>query len=356
MLAGGLAHAQDEAYLFQQINGLRQSLGVAPYQRNSLLDAAAARHARWMVDNGKISHSGVGGSTPRTRAQQAGYGSQWVSENIYGGTNASASVAWAWWLNSPVHYRGITSPNYNEIGIGSAGGPWGSAYVLLFGNSTGQWSIPSGAIAANSPANTGSDGGAAAVPPPFVVGADVYGNIMHEVQPGDTLGDIALMYGYTWDDLPYMLDINGMDAASGRTLEIGAVFLVPPQDGTYTPTPGDPTNTPTSTDAPPTETPTASDGLVPAVRYTDPAPTATSPPTTTPRRVATGGAPLDLLRTATPAPAVGLAPTHPAPPTPARALMPGDSGRPWWLLAAVVGQVVVVAIAGWEMLRRGQRK
>ena len=30
------------------------------------------------------------------------------------------------------------------------------------------------------------------------IGADEYGNIKHEVQPGQTIGHILLIYGYTW--------------------------------------------------------------------------------------------------------------------------------------------------------------
>ena len=60
---------------------------------------------------------------------------------------------------------------------------------------------------------------------------------MHEVQSGDTIGDIALIYGYTWQDIPYMLEINDMSAEDIRLLKPGSVFLVPPKDGTFTPIP-----------------------------------------------------------------------------------------------------------------------
>jgi hypothetical protein len=352
-----IARAQGEGNLFWDVNGLRTSLGLAPYNRSATLDAAAAAHARWMVDSGQISHTQPDGSTPRVRAQRAGYNSNWVSENIYGGSNATASVAWNWWLNSPVHYRGITSPNYNDIGIGAASGAWGSAYVLLFGNSTGDWTI-GGSRTVNAAATGGGNSAAGSAPPPmFVVGQDAYGNIMHEVQPGDTLGDIALLYGYTWDDLPYMLDINVMSQEQARVLEIGSVFLVPPQDGTYTPTPGgDPTAAPTETPEPDAPTATATRRATATATRT-PSPTATE----TPMRVATGVAPVELLAlpsvTAGPLTATPqiVAEAAEAPPAATRSVVTSEPRRPLWLIGVVGVQVVIVLVAGVEMIRRHRK-
>jgi hypothetical protein len=97
-----------------------------------------------------------------------------------------------------------------------------------------------------------------------VLGVDEHGNIMHEIQPGETLGDIALIYGYTWNDIPTMLTLNGLTQDDIRKLEPGAVFLVMPHAGTYTPTPGG---------DPPTGTPTAEPTAAPTLAAT---PTATS--------------------------------------------------------------------------------
>lgn len=226
----GVLHAQDATSdLINQINSLRAGLGLAPYGLNGALSAAAQNHASWMANTGEVSHTETDGSTPSSRAVAAGYNSSFVSENIYMGTMATADTAWAWWLNSAIHYRGITNPSYTEVGIGAATGIGGTAYVLVFGNPAGYQPPPS---AANNGAN-----GEAAAPPSFVVGLDSYGNIMHEIQPGQTLGDIALIYGYTWDDIPTMLALNNLGDVDVRELEIGAVFLVPPYSVTYTPTP-----------------------------------------------------------------------------------------------------------------------
>lgn len=221
--------------LISRINNLRSSLGLAPYSLNGALSAAAQSHAQWMADTGQVSHTQPNGSTPSTRAAAAGYPGSWVSENIYAGTNATSNDAWIFWINSPIHYRGLTNTNYDQIGIGSATTSWGRSFVLVFGAS-GSPSVS---------ANSGGGGNAApAAAPSFIVGVDANGNIMHEIQEEHTVGDIALIYGYTWGDIPNMLALNGLTEADMRILKVGSIFLVPPHAGTYTPTPGGPTVTP----------------------------------------------------------------------------------------------------------------
>ena len=227
--------------LLGRINGLRGSLGLPGYTLNGSLSAAALNQAQYMANTGQISHTQSDGSTPRSRASAAGYTGAWVSENIYAGTSAGVIDAWTFWLNSPIHYRGMTNPNYQEIGIASASSSWGRSFVLVFGS-------PGGAPYV-APANTsgGGSGSASSAPPSFVVGLDNHGNIMHEVQPEQTIGDILLTYGYTWEDLPEFLLLNSKTDADIRRLQIGEIVLVPPYAGTYTPTPypeGWPTNTP----------------------------------------------------------------------------------------------------------------
>ena len=261
LLAAALpAAAQGEAGdLLARINQLRASVGRGPYSLNGALSAAAQDQANWIAATGSVSHTRPDGSGPRTRALNAGYPSTQVSENIYGGTNANVGSAWSFWVNSGVHYAGLVHPSYNDIGIGIARSEWGAAYVLVFGNSGGPPPPPpssggGGAAGSGAPAG-GGGGGAARSQPSFVVGQDPFGNIMHQVQPGDTLGDIALIYGYSWDDIPAMMALNNIEDV--RDLEVGSIFLVPRRDGTFTPTPGGPTNTPrpTATPIPPSITP-----------------------------------------------------------------------------------------------------
>ena len=110
---------------------------------------------------------------------------------------------------------------------------------MVFGNSTGR-------VAGNGSTSAGGSVHRSA-PPSYVLGLDEVGNIKHEVKLGQTLGDIALIYGYTWEDISYMLEINGMTQEDIRLIQPGSVFLVPPKDGTFTPTSEAPSVTETAT-------------------------------------------------------------------------------------------------------------
>jgi hypothetical protein len=336
--------AQDEASgLLGLVNSLRTSRGLPAYTLNGTLSAAAQSQAQWMVETGNVSHSRPDGSTPRSRAQAAGYASAFVSENIYGGSNATVDSAWNFWINSSIHFAGLTSPNYQEIGIGVAHGAWGSTYVLVFGSPGGPPPLP--------PQAARSSG--APQQPSFVVGLDAHGNIMHEVQPGDTLGDIALIYGYTWDDIPYMLQINGL--TNPRELEIGSILLVPPYGGTFTPTPGDAPTTQATNPAPTLESasaetasPVADLGIITST----PAPSLSPDPTLGPLPTLIVSNPPGTPDTAL----VAAVPTSSPPDSTARTGTITRSGPSPWLSIALVVQAGVLVIAGLEYVLRGRRR
>lgn len=137
-LGGSTAQAQSEKdWLYQQINALRSSLGLHGYARNAALDAAAQAHSEWMAATGIIAHDQDDGSGPPERAAAYGYTGRQVSEDIYGGTNATAQAAWNWWINSPIHYAGITHADKNEVGIGIATADGVTYYTLVFGIGSG---------------------------------------------------------------------------------------------------------------------------------------------------------------------------------------------------------------------------
>jgi hypothetical protein len=153
------AHAQDDvSWLLGQINNLRASQGLPPFTLNAQLSAAATQQSQYLAQTCNIVHTWPDGTTPQMRAAAQGYPGDHVIENIYAGTNATAADAWNFWLNSPVHYAGLTNTLDDEIGIGIAhGGECGHAYTLDFGRSG------SGAAPAAPPANPGA--AVAAAPP-----------------------------------------------------------------------------------------------------------------------------------------------------------------------------------------------
>lgn len=348
--------AQDETGdLLARVNNLRASVGVPPYALNGALSAAAQNQAQWMAETGTIAHTRPDGSGPRTRALAAGYPSSDVSENIYGGTNASVSSAWNFWVNSGVHYAGLVNSRYSDIGIGIARSAWGAAYVLVFGNPGGGVAVASAPVAAAGGGNAGGGNSASARsarPSVVILGTDERGNIRHQVQLGDTLGDIALIYGYSWDDIPMLMALNGITDV--RDLDAGSVFLVPPRGGTFTPTPGGPTETPlpTATPLPPTITPfvfrtaTPIPVLIPVQPpgATVGAPTPSPLPTLDATKIAvfvTAAAQPDLL--------IDMAGEAAAQPGADAAR---GSGLPGWLIGALLVQGGIILIALIEYLRR----
>jgi uncharacterized protein YkwD len=334
--------AQDEITdLLGRINTLRATKGLPAYTLNAALSAAAQSQSQWLIDNGcTIAHVHPDGSSPRSRAQAAGYPTSDVSENIYCGGLATVDYAWTFWINSPIHYAGLVNTRYKEIGIGVAHGSDGSGFTLVFGNPGGPDFAPP--AAAN----------AASQQPSYVVGVDEHGNIKHEIQPGDTIGDILLIYGYTWADIPTLLALNNMTQNDFRTLKPGTILLIPPKAGTYTPTPGDaPTATP---EAPTAEPPTLIEAL----------PTATSvpgetsfPPTPDPVVQAIAFVPTDtasaLLSPSATAPEAAFVATV-APKT--SGVVSAPSQTPPALIIALVVQLAVLLGAGFGFIRRMRRR
>jgi hypothetical protein len=146
------AQSGEQLWLFNQINNLRAQVGLHSYVWNPQLAAAAQQHSEYMAATGHISHQQSNGSMPSDRAAANGFGGSWVSENIYGGGMATASHAWNFWLNSSVHYAGMTNRNTNSIGIGVASG----YYTLVFGYVSGVEAPPAQPVD-NPPASEQDD-------------------------------------------------------------------------------------------------------------------------------------------------------------------------------------------------------
>lgn len=359
--------------LLGRINNLRSQNGLALYTLHPALTTAAQNHAQWMVNTGQVSHVQEDGSRPSDRAAAAGYNSQWVSENIYMGGLATVDSAWDFWLNSAVHYAGLTSANYQHIGIATAQGNGGQAFVLVFGVPNATTPSTTG-NSTTSTTDTDSTGDVA--PPSYVVGVDAVGNIMHELQAGQTLGDVLLAYGYTWDDLPALMALNDLTEADVRSLEIGAIILVPPQSGTYTPMPPSDEITPEATEPAAVSvnvsdmTATPADGILPTPENTQPKSTLENGLVMPATFVAPSIMPTSALPTATRT----LAPTV----TPREAMristvpvataivdMPINTVQensqslsnrlPLWIIAAIALQVGVLGLASIEFFRRNRR-
>lgn len=139
------AAAQDDRTgLFNQINVLRANQGLFPYQMNDALNAAATAHSQWMAATGVITHDEDNGSSPESRAIAYGYGGKWVHENIFAGVNATPQDAMNFWINSPIHYAGLTHTQKTDVGIGIARDSLGTVfYTVMFGEGSAGGAPPS---------------------------------------------------------------------------------------------------------------------------------------------------------------------------------------------------------------------
>ncbi|MDI6814175.1 MAG: CAP domain-containing protein, partial [Desulfitobacteriaceae bacterium] len=189
------------------VNQVRASYGLPALQANSALMAAAQGHSDYQASIGSATHSGKGGSSPLQRALAAGYGGGakvYVSENIYSGNNASPSQAVNWWVGDGIHLQTMINPNATDAGAGVAQNGNTVYYTLLVGYVAGSPGSGSGA----PPAASGTK---APTKPPFVPlvtstpNAD--GSIVHEVQAGQALWNIAAIYNIP---LAELLALNGL--------------------------------------------------------------------------------------------------------------------------------------------------
>lgn len=260
------AQEADPWSLIAEVNALRASYGLAPYEVNNALMAAAQGHSEYQAQIGQWTHSGQGGSRPHDRAVAAGYGGGaqvYVSENVALGSSIGAhEVVYQMWQDA-VHLETMISPNYRHIGAGvaSAGG-------------TTYFTIDVGYIAGDPgdgpqpPAGTPGTGGtpaatAIALVPIQVATPRPDGAIIHVVQYGQFLINIAEAYEMPLNNLlaaNYLTDQTVIFPGdkliiqpSGTPVETqAATGTEQSTEGRHTPTP----SRATPTAKPPTRTPT----------------------------------------------------------------------------------------------------
>lgn len=227
LLLGRPASAQSGAAgeILQRVNQVRAEHGLPPYRYNATLAVAAQNHANWMATNVTYTHTGAGGSSPQDRASAAGYNG-YVSENIVGGTGMTPAQGVIWWRNSPIHYRMMVSTRYSEAGVAFATNGTHNMYVLVMGRPAGGADVP-GPEPQSEPL---------IITPITLAEPREDGSIVHEVEEGQALWQIAAHYEVELDE---MMLINGMD--EDTVLQPGdEVFVRLADDATPPPTPTPP--------------------------------------------------------------------------------------------------------------------
>lgn len=116
----------------------RVAAGVLPLARSAALDRAATTHARDMAAQGYMEHEAPDGSSPASRAADAGYvtpsGGAWLVVEVISARGDPPDAAVDWWLGDGLHRRVVLRPTWREMGVGFArGGPYGRFWVALFG-------------------------------------------------------------------------------------------------------------------------------------------------------------------------------------------------------------------------------
>jgi LysM repeat protein len=255
-----------------EVNALRASNGLPPYEVNSILMAIAQSHAEYLASTGTMTHYSADGSRPYQRAIAAGYSvagdlsrGGFFSENV--GSAASASAIVENWQGDSLHLNTMISPDLKDVGVGVAIADGRTYYTLDAGLSTDAI-VP----VSSAPSTMGADPFAAptstsaTLQPVATSTAEEDGTVHHIVQANEALWSIALAYETTIAELKRLNRLVTDDIFVGQKLIISQIEIdTPTVEPSITVTLGIPTSTatlpvtPTATFTPtPIPTPPAS--------------------------------------------------------------------------------------------------
>ncbi|MCC6147851.1 MAG: LysM peptidoglycan-binding domain-containing protein [Anaerolineaceae bacterium] len=245
--------------LINAVNELRASYGLAPYQVDGSLTSIAQGHSEYMASIGTFTHTRQDGSAPGDHGITA--------ENIGGGLNASpqylVNSQWA----DELHTRTMIGFTEGLAGAGVAEQD-GVLYYTLAIKNTGQVSSVRPVAATGNPGSTSPQPSQAPIRPMQTVSPQEDGSIVHVIEPGQTLWNIAIAYGVKIADLTALnpgLSAENPIVYPGQKIIIRLAF-------TRTPSPY-----PSETPIPPTRTPNTTFTPRPT-RTSTIAPTETPPP------------------------------------------------------------------------------
>ena len=229
-----LVESQSASEIIARINAYRAQNGLYSYTINQNLMNSAQVQSDYQASIQSVTHTGSGGTNPKDRAYAAGYdgGSTiWVSEIIYGGTQATVDTAMSWWKGSSVHNNAMLSSQSLEIGAGVASSGGSTYFTVVMGLISGSTSEETGGEIPAIPNN-----------PVQMAEPSEDGSIIHTVQAGQTLWTIAAVYDVSLDQL---LELN--EITKDTFLQPGQEIIIQP------PREAEPTATPT-VESTPTET------------------------------------------------------------------------------------------------------
>jgi LysM repeat protein len=244
------AAPQSASEIIARINAYRAQNGLYNYTINQNLMHSAQTQSDYQASIQSVTHTGSGGTSPRDRAYAAGYGGGstiWVSEIIYGGTQATVDTAMSWWKSSSVHNNAMLSSQSLEIGAGVASSG-GSTY----------FTVVMGVVSGSASEETGGEISPPAIPnnPVQVAEPSEDGSLIHTIQAGQTLWTIAAVYDVPLDQL---LELN--EITKDTLLQPGQEIIIqPPRESEPTATPTV-ESTPTPSETKPIPTPSTTPQL-----------------------------------------------------------------------------------------------
>ncbi|GAA3883136.1 hypothetical protein GCM10022243_54720 [Saccharothrix violaceirubra] len=105
-----------ETQVLTLTNKERAAAGCAALKANTQLESSAKGHNDEMAKTGKMTHTGVNGSTPGQRIDEAGYYWRMAGENVAYGQRTAEQVVRAW-MKSPGHRANILNCGYKDLGV-----------------------------------------------------------------------------------------------------------------------------------------------------------------------------------------------------------------------------------------------
>jgi uncharacterized protein YkwD len=232
-----------------EVNSLRASKNLPPYQVNSILMDIAQTQADHIAGTGVLSRFDAGGFSPSQRAVKAGYvvagdisTGGLFSENLHSSAmgQTSADVINAWKIN-PDDLNVMLSSDFTDVGVGVAVANGIAYYVLDVGASTGETVTPIVTVAVQ-----GTQSALVLVSTPLE-----NGEVYHVVQSKEALWSIALAYKTTIEQLKSLNHLATDEIFVGQKL-----LIYKPATVTVTPSPmvtatfGIPTSTSTKPSVP----------------------------------------------------------------------------------------------------------
>lgn len=252
---------QNTLDIIAEINTLRATRNLAPYQANPILMNIAQAQANHMAETGVVTHFDENGARPFQRAIAAGYpvagdlsNGGLFSENIHYGANLTPSQLVDVWQVDSDNMQAMISPELKDVGVGIAIANGQTYYVMDAGASTEETMIT--ATPGSALLNTSTPG--TQLPPILISTALENGDVYHEVRASEALWSIALAYNTSIDEIKLLNGLATDEIVAGQRLLVKRSGLFTPTlKPVVTATFGIPTSTATILAAPTiTATPT----------------------------------------------------------------------------------------------------